>query len=431
MNPRDIADATAYIAPSQLCIGLHVHLDLTWTEHPFAFSNFKIRTLDQIATIQGLGLSRVRYSPSRSDTEPLPAGTLTGDPGTPSTPASPARRQDLSAAYEAKRGRQQRLEAYRARIAACQDQLAAFGRTAREMEQNLRSRPAQAREQAAQIVGAMVDSMLVDADIAVHLMADQQGGQRLYHHALNVTVLALMLGRDLRLPAAAMRDLGVGTMFHDIGMRDLPSRILQARDKLTAPERALYQQHVAKAADGIASLGLTPDARRVIAEHHEHADGTGYPSRLKGPQISRLAQVAAIADQFDELCNPPDPAQALTPHEALSTLYGQRRERFDAAALMTFVRCMGIYPPGTIVEMSNGALGMVLSVNSSRPLKPTVVVCDLLVPKSQAIVVDLEQEPETSILRTLRPQQLTTEQHDYLSPRRRVAYYFTAEAAAA
>lgn len=427
MNPRDLADATAFIAPSQLRIGLYVHLDLNWTEHPFAFSNFKLRTLDQIATIQGLGLDRLRYSPARSDAEPLPVSA--GSAAAPAAPArSPAGERDLAPAYQAKRNRQERLEAYRARIAACQNELAAHARIVRSMERNLHARPAEVRENACRLVDGMLDSMLLDADIAIHLMADQHGGERLYHHPLNVTVLAMMLGRDLRLPAPALRAMALGAMFHDVGLLDMPGRIARARQPLADGELAIYRQHTAQGVQTATKLGLPPDSLRVVAEHHEQADGRGYPRRLKGPQISRLAQVVAIADQFDELCNPVDRDRALTPHEALSTLYGQRRDQFDNAVLMAFVRCMGVYPPGTIVELSNAALGMVVSVNSSRPLKPTVLVCDLQVPKSGAIVVDLEQVPEVSILRTLSPQQLSPEQHDYLSPRQRTAYYFSADA---
>jgi hypothetical protein len=117
----------------------------------------------------------------------------------------------------------------------------------------------------------------------------------------------------------------------------------------------------------------------------------------------------------------------LTPHEALSVMYGQQRNQFDAAALTTFVRCMGIYPPGTVVVLSNDAIGIVTSVNSTRPLKPTVQVYDRSVPRDEAMVVDLEQESDITIARTLRPQQLPADVHAYLSPRKRMTYYFDAQ----
>jgi hypothetical protein len=104
--------------------------------------------------------------------------------------------------------------------------------------------------------------------------------------------------------------------------------------------------------------------------------------------------------------HPNDPKRALTPHETLSVIYGQRRAHCDTPVLTTFVRSVGIYPPGTVVALSNGTLGTVVAVTSSKPLKPTVLVYDPSVPKDGAIAVGLEQVPEFTVANTLRPQQL-------------------------
>lgn len=420
MKPNDSPDAADYIKPSQLCIGLHVHLDLSWTEHPFAFSNFKIKSLDQVAAIQGLGLERVRYSPGKSDCAPLAA----------TTEAPVPRTQAGACAHPAlveKRSQRDRLQAHRERVAACERELAAHVRIAQAMERNLLSKPEAVRQNAANLVDSMAGSLLMDADVTVHLMSDTVGGERLHMHNLNVAVLALILGRELKLSAGMLNTVGMGAMFHDIGLAELPARLRTPGKHRTPQELQAYQQHCDSGTAMAARMNLAPEIVQVITQHHEHTDGSGYPRRLKSQMISRAAQLVAIADQFDELCNPHAPAEALTPHEALSMMYGQQRNRYDLTALMTFVRCVGIYPPGTLVALSNGALGMVLSVNSSRPLKPTVVIHDPAVQKAEAIVVELEREPDVSIARALRPQQLTREQSDYLSPRKRMAYYFSSD----
>ena len=424
MKPSDTPDATDYIKPSQLCIGLHVHLDLSWTEHPFAFSNFKIKSLDQVATIQGLGLERVRYAPGKSDCAPLAA---TAEAPAPRQQAGPA----THPALVEKRSQRDRLQAHRERVASCERELAAHARMAQSMERNLFSQPEAVRQNAANLVDSMASSLLMDADVTVHLMSDKVGGERLHMHNLNVAVLALILGRELKLSAAMLNAVGMGAMFHDIGLAELPARLRTGGKDRTPQELLAYQKHCDTGTGMAARMKLSPETVQVITQHHEHADGSGYPRRLKGQLISRAAQLVAIADQFDELCNPHTPAEALTPHEALSMMYGQQRNRFDLTALMTFVRCVGIYPPGTLVALSNGALGMVMSVNSSRPLKPTVVIHDPAVQKAEAIVVELEREPDVSIARALRPHQLTREQSEYLSPRKRMAYYFSSESKAA
>jgi putative nucleotidyltransferase with HDIG domain len=258
-------------------------------------------------------------------------------------------------------------------------------------------------------------------------MADKIGGEEVYHHALNVTLLSMMLAKEMKAPAEAVRLLGLGAFFHDIGEVEIPDRVVRKLEPLTKAEQSLMQQHVSYGVEIGKKLALPPEALVVIAQHHEHVDGSGYPRKLSGTQQSLLSRIVAVVNTYDELCNPPNPARALTPHEALSTMYAQQRNQFDAVAMSTFVRCMGVYPPGTLVVLSNGVLGIVVSVNSSRPLKPTVLIHDPAVPKEEAIVVDLEQEGDITVSKTLRPQQLPPAAMDYLSPRKRMAYYFNAE----
>jgi putative nucleotidyltransferase with HDIG domain len=264
----------------------------------------------------------------------------------------------------------------------------------------------------------------MDVDIAINLMKDKLGAEETYHHALNVAVMSMMLAKELKAPPEAMRLLGVAAIFHDAGKMDLPERVTRRTDPLTKAEAALLQQHVPYGIEIARKLGLPGEALNVIAQHHEHVDGSGYPKGLKGNEISMLARIVAVANEFDNLCNPVNAARALTPHEALSLLYGQQRGQFEPMVLNTFIRCMGIYPPGTVVMLSNDTLALVTSVNSTKPLKPTVLIYDPAVPRDEAILVDLEEEPDVSIVRTLKPQQLSDEVFDYLSPRRRMAYYF-------
>lgn len=407
----------AFISPAQLLIGLHVHLDLPWTQHPFTFSSFKIKSLEQIETLQSLGLERIRYSPAKSDAQPL---ALPADAPPPAVQHSPGD----EAAYAAKRARIERLLAQQQRAAACEREFLSAARALKAMTQNVFARPEQAREEGLALIKGMADSMLTDADVAINLMKDKIGGEETYHHALNVTLLAMMLAKELKAPPEAIRVMGVGALFHDIGKLDLPDSLVRKPDALSKPERSLLQQHCAYGVEIARKLGLSGEATSIIVQHHEHMDGTGYPKGLQGQAISMLARMVGLVNAYDNLCNPNNLAQALTPHEALSVLYAQQRSRFDATALSTFVRCMGVYPPGTLVVLSNDSMGIVTSVNSSRPLKPTVLVYDPSVPKESAVLVELELEPDVSIARTLKPQQLPQAVYDYLSPRKRQAYYF-------
>ncbi|MBU6465920.1 MAG: HD-GYP domain-containing protein, partial [Burkholderiales bacterium] len=127
---------------------------------------------------------------------------------------------------------------------------------------------------------------------------------------------------------------------------------------------------------------------------------------------------------FDNHCNRTNPDDSLTPFEALSMMFKQQRHLFDPVPLNMFIRCMGVYPPGTLVKLSDESLGMVISINSGKPLRPSVLIHDPGVPKNEAIILDLSQETDIEISASLKPSQLSPEAYDYLSPRKRMSYFF-------
>jgi hypothetical protein len=110
-------------------------------------------------------------------------------------------------------------------------------------------------------------------------------------------------------------------------------------------------------------------------------------------------------------------------------MFARLRRKFDPKLLQVFIRCLGVYPPGTIVQLSNGAIGMVATINAGRPMKPMVIVYDAEIPKEEAILVDMAHETETNIVKAIRPGQVSREIYSYLSPRQQVTYYFDAEGA--
>ena len=416
--PDKSPSTSAHVVPAQLCIGMYVHVDLPWTDHPFTFSSFKIKSLEQIATLQSLGLETIHYNPAKSDNEPLKV------PVGPPADAAPAKPDSSDAFYQAKRARVERLLAQQARVAASEREFITSARAVKSINQNLFAKPEESKAQAQALVQTMADSMLTESDVAINLMKDQFGGEDVYFHSLNVALLSMMLAKELKAPAKLINLLGMGAMFHDIGKIDIPDRIVRKTEALTKPELSLLQQHCAYGVETGKKMGLAPEVLKVIEQHHENVDGSGYPQGLKGGDCYLLARIVAIANTYDNLCNPVKASAALTPHQALSLMYAQQRAKFDAAPLTAFVRCMGIYPPGTIVILSNDSVGMVVSVNSSKPLKPTVLIYDPQVPRDRAILVELESEPDITISRAIKPDQLPKPVYDYLSPRRRVTYYF-------
>jgi len=405
------------ISVDQLQVGLYVHLDLKWFEHPFAFSHFKIKTEEQLRTIRSLGIKTVRYDPALSSASPAEAAPAGAPPAPP--PAA-----EVTPELQAKRAMMARVKAQRDGAERIERAFISTAKAIRDIEKNLFSRPEESVRQANELISGMVDSILAAPELAIHVMGDRTGSEDVYYHSLNVTMLAMMIARDIKLPQELAAPLAMGALMHDIGHKQIPDRILTKLDPLNHAEQSLFELHCQYGVESGQRLGLAPAALGIIRDHHEMFDGSGYPRGIKGDTIGVLARIVAIANFYDELCNPTSVAAALTPHEALSQMFAKQRAKFEPNLLQVFIRCLGVYPPGTIVQLSNGATGMVATVNTARPLKPIVAIYAPEVPSDEAILVDLERESDLNVARAIRPAQVPKEIYAYLSPRKRVSYYF-------
>lgn len=401
-----------FIDVDQLKVGHFVFMDLGWMSHPFPLNSFRIQSDSQIETIRSLGIRRIRYSPADSLFEPpAPKAALhVGDrhgsrpDGNGARPRGPSAEPDmLHQSYE-------RL----------------FGdasRTYRQVTDQARAKPADARQAAQTLVSDMVARLAGDQETCLRLLSET-AGERGAVHATNVMVISLLLGKSCGMDELMLHDLGVGALLHDIGKIDLPDRLRQQDESASAAERNLYREHVAYGVACGNRMQLEDAVLKVIEQHHEQADGSGFPLGLRNDRMVPAARVVALVNRYDNLCNPGNPALALTPHEALSRIYSQATGRFDGVVMNTFIRLMGVYPPGSLVQLSDDRYALVISVAPSRPLKPRVIIHTPGVPREQASEVDLADFPEIGIRRALKPLQLPKASMDYLSPRQRFCYFF-------
>jgi putative nucleotidyltransferase with HDIG domain len=401
-----------------LRVGMYVHLDLGWMSHPFPLSNFRIASDEQIATIRALGLRQVRWSPEQSDAQG-PAASATSSSAKPVEPAAASAAPESAERAEHRR----RLARQRADLLQCERQFAEAARECRLATELVPTRPQQAAEHAAALSAALVDKMLGEQDLCIRVLSEA-AGDKASAHSLNVAIVSLLMGRTFGLAEPDMLDLGVGALMHDIGKLDLPDRVRHREDHFTAAEARFYEEHVGHGVAYARKMGLTPGATLVIAQHHEHADGSGFPLRLNTDRMTALARVVALVNRYDNLCNPHLAARALTPHESLSMLFAQSKSKFDTAILGAFIKMMGVYPPGSAVQLTDDRYALVVAVNSTRPLKPRVLVHDPKVPRDEALLLDLETTDGIGIRRSVRPQQLPESALIYLAPRPRVAYFF-------
>lgn len=431
---------TLLIEVSRLRVGMYVHLDLGWMDHPFSLSSFKITSQEQIDTIRSLGLERIRYSPDKSEPDPAPspaapgAADRAGHAGHAETVehtdhaesvesvesvAATAESPDLTAKIQ----RRELLASQRASLQICERQFAQATQTYKQVMESVYSQPEVSREQSETMVKSFVGEILGEQDACIRLLSEK-AGEKASLHSINVTIISLLLGKASGLGEPDLLDLGMGALLHDIGKIDLPDRLRWNDEHFVAAERQIYQEHVAHGVDLARKMKLSNGSTLVIGQHHEYANGSGYPQHISAERMSLPARIVSLVNHYDNLCNPGNPVRAVTPHEALSFMFAQKRPLFHSATMSLFVRMMGVYPPGSVVQLTDKRFALVVSVNSARPLKPSVVVHDPHVPPDEALVIDLEDEPEVGIRRSLKPLQLTKAAFDYLSPRKRMCYFF-------
>jgi putative nucleotidyltransferase with HDIG domain len=396
---------------SALRIGMFVHLDLGWMQHPFALSSFRITSPEQIDTIRGLGLSEVRWEPQRSE------------PETPTASVTPITPRVESPQQAAARARREALAAQRLATQQLERQCAEAAQALREVSRQALDRPTDARANAERLAHKLVEQLVGEGDLCIRLLGTQVG-DRAAAHGLNVAIIAMLVGRGLGMVEAELADLGLGAMLHDIGKLELPDRVRHLDEAFTTAEVNAYREHVLRGVQRGRLMGLPPGALAVLAQHHEHADGSGFPLRPAVQKLTLAARIVAIVNRYDNLCNPPLLARAMTPHEAVALLFAQGRNRFDAAVLGSFIRMMGVYPAGSCVQLSDERFALVVAANTSRPLKPRVLVHDPRTPRDEALFLDLETVPELSIRRSLVPAKLPPAALEYLAPKPRLAWFF-------
>lgn len=407
------------VAVGELRVGMYIHLDGGWLSHPFPLSAFRISTPAEIETIRGLGLERVRWVPEKSD----PATTQVAK-------AEPVAAAPVSA--EAAEAEKQKAWLAEQREAAqrCERQYGEASKVLREMAETMGTQPERAGATAAALTQAMLDKMMTADEVGIRLV--NGNGDRNLAHSLNVAVVSMLIGRSMGLAPAEMLDLGVGAMLHDVGKQDVIDRLRHLEEGFSAAELNGYRDHVAKGVLHGKRMLLSAGALAVVAQHHEHADGSGFPQRLGADGLTLAARIVAIVNRYDNLCNPASRTVALTPHEAVAMLFAQSRSRFDPPVLNTFIRMMGVYPAGSLVQLTDDRYAMVIGMNSTRPLKPRVLVHGQAGvrqgPRSAAVgctqMLDLESQPDLGIRRSLAAAKLPPAVLAALDPRPRVAYFF-------
>lgn len=402
--------------------GLHIRLPLKWNDHPFLLNSFKIKDQEQVEMIRHLGVKFVYFNPEQSDVSPLPANQPQAE-----VKKDDALDNEAQKLWQEKQKRIEKLSAYRRRVIQCEKEFERSLARMRSVMTKIRNRPADAVGEAKQLIDDIVEKLMCDDNVTLHLMNGKNEFEDIYFHSLNVAVIAMMIGRAKGYSAEQLKALSFAALFHDMGKIKIPTAILRKQTPLSEPESNYLKLHTKYGLDMANQIEDFPEsAKTVIAQHHELRDGSGYPEGLKGDKIDELAQVIIVANAFDNLCHTPIASEQKIPYTALSHLYKNCKHLYKEENLNILIKFMGVFPPGTVVQLSNNMVGLVISVNASHLLFPNVLVYDPAVPRTQAPIIDLASK-DIKIVNAIHPSKLPEKIKEYLNPRSRISYFFDSD----
>ena len=408
------------VAVEQLQPGVFIQIPLKWFEHPFIFGRFKLKSNEQIEIIKSLGVKHVIAYPAKSDASLIPISEVAHE-----TSLNDSKITDLKNELTLiKEQRIEKLKKFRKDLNHTEICFQHSVNNIREIMKDIRSRPIQAIEQASQLINEISDRLLDQDDIVLHLMSETKEDENIYYHSLNVSILSMLLAKKKGLSKQQLNTIGMAGLFHDIGKLKIPTQIIRKTEPLNTAEKNYLKLHPQYSVE---LLNLTEnfdkDAKKIIAQHHELFDGSGYPKGLSGAQIHPLTHILSVVNNYDSLCHPMNIKKAKTPFAALSQQFKHDKHKYEPLSLGLLVKLLGVYPPGTVVELSNGQCGLVISVNLGNLLFPNILLYDPTIPKEQAVIIDLNETDDLKIIKALNPNQLSPEVYAYLNPRKRINYY--------
>ncbi len=245
-------------------------------------------------------------------------------------------------------------------------------------------------------VRGLMDSIIRNPAAFMWLSRLKNKDSYAYTHSVDACGLAVAFGRHLGFSKADLENLAIGTLLFDIGKLQLPDSLLTKPGRLTDKEYKLILRHVQFGVDiARETEGISEDVIAVIANHHERHDGSGYPRGIPGHQIPVNARIAALVDCYDAITSDRPYSKAMSTYDAIQALYEWRDKDFQADMVEQFIQCIGLYPTGTLVELSTGEIGVVTAQNRVRRLRPQVML--LLDPDKYAYdintMLDLMQDP--------------------------------------
>ncbi len=367
------------VAVNELTVGMYISgLDRPWTQTPFPLQGFYVRDLDEIRELKvhcnHVYIDVVKgASPVKSNLKKLSAKT------------PQERRQQGRADRRAKVTDVAPLKVRRDMYAVAQPLEEEIGR-AKQLHQQVYSAVSSVMEQVEsshnnipivetkRVASSMVDSVLRSPDAFSWLSRVREKDEYTYSHSVRSAVWAILFGRHIGMPKNELDILAMGVLLKDIGKTRLPEHLIY-KPELNKTEQEAYEKFIDYGVDILRKVpDVKPRVTSVVKTHCERVNGSGFPAHLRGDKIPLLGKIAGIVTFYDETTNPRGQDKPLSPSKAVAKLYEQRGIEFQEELVVEFIRAIGLYPTGTLVELSTGEVAVVVEQNFGRRLKPVVMV---------------------------------------------------------
>jgi putative nucleotidyltransferase with HDIG domain len=349
------------ISIDQLKIGMYIYdLNLAWADHPFAWHCFMIEDEDTLKQIATSGAQAVNIDTSLGDD----VGCLAAPADKSEVPYSEP--STLVSHIIAKRSPLEEFEHAKKLYANA-------NRLMQDMMKDIRLGKQIELEQCSPMVDSIVDSMFSAPSALLPLAQMKSRDEYTFQHSVSVAALAVAFGRVLEMPRAEIKELAMGGFLHDVGKAKVPGHILNKPGKLDDAEFGVMKTHATNTAELLRGVhGISEIAFNAASQHHERYDGTGYPRRLKGEEISLHGQALAIVDVYDAITSIRIYHKGMPPTEALRKLFEWGSTHFNPRLVQAFIKGIGIYPAGSLVRMESEKLGIVREVVPDKLLQPVV-----------------------------------------------------------
>ena len=415
---------------ADLKVGMFVvNLDRPWLEHPFLTGKKLITSEKQIAKLREYGIGHLYIDPGKGlDVSPAPVAPAADRPSQ-LTPAEKEQQEaktfwePIAADIEGKRLPPPKEVPFSQEIEAARNVQRETHLLIRGIMQDARMGKNIESEGVKLVVNHMIDSIFRNRDALSSLTRIKGYDEYTFIHSINVCILCLTMGRHMNFSREQLETFGTGALLHDVGKMKVPHEILNKPGKVTDEERLEINKHPLYSLEILEkSSGIPDESKQIALQHHERCNGQGYPYGLKGEEIFRFSQIAAIADVYDAMTTDRVYKKAAPPHVAIKEIYRDARKDFNTAMVERFVQCVGIYPVGTLVLLDTDEVGIVAAINPEKLLRPHVLLLfqNSVIRYPEPILVNLTEKQENSerfkktIVMALDHQQWNIRVDDYL-----------------